>query len=342
MTENIISIDNKDMYDELGDFYQYYSDELSSRTLKKYMRVLYRIRFVDESLLDVEDQDDLTELEDALRTHTWPEGSDFNFNFWKNRNVVVPAVKKWLDYTGQSGLREEFTYDRKDIDKLNKDSALDRQEIQIVLNNIRYRWSKIRGKNSFQKIEKDEEKAERDELLTLLLYDTGMRISELLQIQKNQVDVESNSISVPKEISKSKNKRTVFFTDKLTDKLEDYIEDLDENERLFKYISDEEWDGEETVGSPGLDNAIRIEKEVQKVDDMLRRSTKGLGIDVSPHKLRHSIAQHLRDAGRDLETIQKVLGHQNIDTTQIYAGMSEEQIKEDYMEAREIMEKSGE
>ncbi|MFB6144039.1 MAG: hypothetical protein ABEJ98_01890, partial [Candidatus Nanohaloarchaea archaeon] len=119
MTENAIRIDNKEMYDELGDFYQYYSDELSSRTLKKYMRVLYRIKFIDESLLDVEDQNDLTELENTLRTHTWPEESDFNFNFWKNRNVVVPAVKKWLDYTGQSGLKEEFVYDRKDIDKLN-------------------------------------------------------------------------------------------------------------------------------------------------------------------------------------------------------------------------------
>ena len=150
-----------------------------------------------------------------------------------------------------------------------------------------------------------------------VLYATGIRISELTNLELNQIDFDECIIRV---VGKGKKDRIVPLGDTAIYYLKLYIEEY----RKFLLKTQ-------------VSNYVFINKDGNKISrqgffKILKRLTQEAGIkkDVSPHTLRHSFATHLLNNGADLRVIQELLGHENLVTTEIYSHLSNKKIEEDY------------
>lgn len=154
----------------------------------------------------------------------------------------------------------------------------------------------------------------RDVAILELFYSSGLRISELLGLDVRDVDFVEEIVKVK---GKGKKERIVPVGGFAMEAIQKYRrEAVVTNGPLFRSV-----------------RGTRITQ--QAVDLMLKRYLKMSGIPfaVSPHKLRHSFATHLLDAGADLRSVQELLGHSSLSTTQIYTHVTKERLKKAYDEA---------
>ena len=140
-----------------------------------------------------------------------------------------------------------------------------------------------------------------------MLYSSGIRVSEIVNIKKQDLDFNENIGWVRQ--GKGKKDRMFILSQKLSKKLKKFIE----KNKDWKYIFSK--------------NKPLSTRNIQKI---VQKATINAGIDksVHPHTLRHSFATHLLDSNVDLRKIQKLLGHSSIATTQIYLHISSEQLKD--------------
>ena len=157
----------------------------------------------------------------------------------------------------------------------------------------------------------------RNKAMLELLYATGLRITELCNLKIT--DVDSNNALV-RVFGKGKKERILPVSDYALSYLETYVKYY-RNEILREKISDYLFisNSKTKITRQGFFKIIK--KECKRV---------GIEKNVSPHVLRHSFATHLLKHGADLRVIQELLGHEDISTTQIYAHLVNEKIKEDY------------
>ena len=151
----------------------------------------------------------------------------------------------------------------------------------------------------------------RNKLIIHLLLDTGVRVSELVNIKVHDIDVEERIIKV---FGKGSKERFVFFTSKTKELLINYF-----IKRKEKAITDNlliNYKGEKLT-----------ERSVQKIIKLVGEK---IGLDIHPHLLRHTFATDLLNKGADIRMIQELLGHENLDTTQIYTHVSNSRVKEVY------------
>ena len=155
----------------------------------------------------------------------------------------------------------------------------------------------------------DTPKEIRDKAMLELLYATGIRVTELITLKTADVNLQMGFI-----ICKDSNKeRVIPFGNAAKSALIRYLED---SEYLFANCS----------GQP---------MSRQGFWKLIKYYAKKAGIveDITPHTLRHSFAAHLVENGADLRSVQEMLGHSDISTTQIYAQMNHSRIKEVYAKA---------
>jgi integrase/recombinase XerC len=159
----------------------------------------------------------------------------------------------------------------------------------------------------------------RDRAILESLYSTGMRVSELVGLNKEEIDFFGGVIKV---YGKGKQERLIPIGDRALTAIKDYLDKLPEN---FK-ISTRKALFLNKKGRRLSDRAVRliVSKYINKFS-----FKKG----VSPHTLRHSFATHLLDRGADLRSVQELLGHKNLSTTQIYTHVTTERLKSVYKKA---------
>ena len=156
----------------------------------------------------------------------------------------------------------------------------------------------------------------RNKAMLEVMYATGMRISELISLTFTQVDLNSNIIVV---VGKGGKERMIPLGDYATEALRIYMNSY--RPKLLKKTCD--YIFLSVRGDKMSRQAFfKIVKELAK--------KQGIKTDFSPHTLRHSFASHLLQNGADLRSIQELLGHSDISTTQIYTHVSDKVREEAY------------
>ncbi len=155
----------------------------------------------------------------------------------------------------------------------------------------------------------------RDKAILETLFSTGLRISELCSLNRN-VDVERGEISVR---GKGGKLRVVFLSDSAKKAIKNYlVERSDTEEALFISLNKSK--------KPKVIGRI-IPRAVQRLVDFYSRKA-GIPEHISPHQLRHQFATDLLMGGADLRSVQELLGHASVSTTQIYTHLTNKELKE--------------
>ncbi|MCO5044173.1 MAG: tyrosine recombinase XerC [Kiritimatiellae bacterium] len=163
----------------------------------------------------------------------------------------------------------------------------------------------------------------RDAAILELIYSTGMRLSEVAYLKEEQIDLLSGLIRVR---GKGKKERLCPLGNPALKALRAY---LDARE-LFLAMR-----GKRVRGSALFLNKIAGPLTPRSIERMMKKHLLAAGLNTarSPHALRHSFATHLLDAGADLRSVQELLGHASLSTTQIYTHVSIERLKDVYEKA---------
>ena len=164
----------------------------------------------------------------------------------------------------------------------------------------------------------------RNKALLEFLYGTGARVSEVRDLTIGQIDLNADIVLLH---GKGQKDRYVPIGSFCHDALVEYLENgrkqlmikgnLNEEEHAFVFVN---YRGEQLT-SQGIAYIL---------DQIVKKSATTLSIH--PHKLRHSFATHLLNNGADIRTVQELLGHASLSTTQIYTHLSKEKLRDSYLQ----------
>lgn len=203
-----------------------------------------------------------------------------------NRRLV--AIKKWSDYLFESNFSPVNLGEQISIKKVQKQNTirwLTRQEVGQLLHAVEMTKYK-----NFQK-------GLLHETLILLLVNLGLRVEEACSLTKSSVSFRNNIVNV---IGKGDKHRVVPLTEKTKAHLQFWLENRGKDS---DYI---------LVSSKSNQLSTRAAQHI------LKKYSKQIGIEVTPHSLRHTYCKQLANSGVGLQSIAELAGHSSMDTTRIY------------------------
>ena len=152
----------------------------------------------------------------------------------------------------------------------------------------------------------------RDKLIIEMLYATGVRVSELVNIKYSDIDYNNKRIRVS---GKGNKERIVYFGEYALDQLNEYTSTHKKNEEGFVFTN--------SKGGQLTDRGVRY-----IIDNIMKRLS--VKVHVTPHVLRHTFATDMLNNGCDIKIVQELLGHSSLRTTEIYTHVTNERLKEVY------------
>ena len=241
---------------------------------------------------------------------------DINFyiHFLKEKNLnsssvnrKLSVIKSFYDYLKQIGLVNSNELKIIGTQKLQKNlpKLLSEKEILHLID----KSGKIYIENPIKNI-----MYLRTQVILEILYSTGLRISELLNIRINQVANIKDKLYIN---GKGNKQRLVIFNQNALDLIKNWIavmikNNKNKNSYLFENIDNTNVISRQQIYKDLKKLALKTNTELEKL---------------SPHSVRHSFASHMLNRGADLRSIQKLLGHSDISTTEIYTQVRQNRLK---------------
>lgn len=288
------------------DFLEYLELEknASQKTIRNYHH--YLVRFLEFAGEDLEPKKINLELIRKYRLYLarFTDPKTGNLLKRKTQNFFMIALRAFLRYLA-----------RLDIQTLSAEKIeLGEQEPSPL---------KVLDDEALEKLLKapdlTEKEGLRDRCILEVLFSTGLRVSELTSLNCNQINLERREFGV---VGKGGKERVVFLSDSAAQYLEQYLSSRSDDFKplfiRFQGRVDPTDDGEYMrLSSRSIERIV--EKYVKKV---------GLSIKATPHTLRHNFATDLLINGADIRSVQEMLGHSNISTTQIYTHVTNKHLKD--------------
>jgi len=233
------------------------------------------------------------------------EGKDGKRLSATTQSYYVIALRAFLKYCAKKGIKT-LSSEKIDLPKGedHRIKFLDREQVERLL--MAPDTSNISGL--------------RDRTILEVLFSTGLRVSELAKLDIDKIDMKEREFGI---IGKGRRARVVFLTERCTQWLDRYLSARTDPFRALWVRIPKSGDWDPAMGMKEARLSIR---GIQRIVEKYRRVA-GLPIKVSPHVLRHSFATTLLQQGADLRSVQEMLGHKNVATTQIYTHVTNPQLK---------------
>jgi site-specific recombinase XerD len=287
----------------LTDFLEYQEIEQnrSQKTIENYHHYLLR-------LVDFSNDADISKLDEEMirRWRLWlnrleDQNGDPISKTTQNYHLI--ALRSFLKFLSKRGIKA-LPPDKIELAKVTRPQIgfLDADEVERLAGAIKT----------------DNPIGLRDRALLELLFSSGLRVSELVNLDRDHINTERREFVVR---GKGQKDRPVFISQQAADWLERYLANRKDNYKpLFIHYSG-------TQNS--LDEGMYTRLTARSVQRLVQRYAMQAGITkrVTPHTLRHSFATDLLTNGADLRSVQAMLGHANISTTQIYTHVTDPQLK---------------
>ena len=163
----------------------------------------------------------------------------------------------------------------------------------------------------------------RDRAILETLFSTGLRVAELTALNRDQIKIKPDTKDLELSIiGKGNRPRTVYFSERSVKWLGEYLKTRKDNDRAL-FINYKPGRSDKDSPSPRRLTTRSVERIMEKYSKIA-----GIPIQATPHTLRHSYATDLLSQGADLRTVQELLGHQNVATTQIYTHITNKRLRD--------------
>lgn len=252
------------------------------------------------------------------------------YSVYEESKINHFMIRSWLVYLMQSGISTK-SVNRK-FSSLRTYFLFLRRENIIIINPTKKVIPPKVGKRLPSFIQKEEMRilldelvfddnfsGYRDKIIINILYNTGIRRAELINLKDSDFDFYSKTVKV---LGKGNKERIIPITEDLILELKSYIKIRNEFFEEINFIYTVVTDKGNKMYPKLVYNVVNL--NLSKISSLEKRS---------PHVLRHSIATHLADEEVDLNAIKTMLGHSNLSATQIYTHNSVEKLKSAYLKA---------